>query len=265
MATLPALWFTSLQSGRCNAAVITSQVGAVLVVASSGAIFCFRVFAIWMDNRAVKRIIGGFYLFLVAAYVRILSSVFCLRSSLFMQIAVATQYTAVTGPHTLLGSNCLPQPIKPWAVISNASSVAFDTAVLLVTLMRLRASEHTRQSALGQMMYKDSLFYFVLTTVTNIVVLAFYSIDRPSFALIKPAALPFSTLMTVTMGTRVYLNLRLYDQKPTGSQQSTSQGSAQQRLYQIPQRPFTQIQEGKSVRDTSTPVEMNPVSSLDLA
>ena len=31
--------------------------------------------------------------------------------------------------------------------------------------------------------------------------------------MIKPAAIPFSTVMTVTMGTRVFLNLKLFDQR----------------------------------------------------
>jgi len=91
--------------------------------------------------------------------------------------------------------------------------VAFDSAVLIVTLAKLQSNNQTRRSRIGQLIYRDNLIYFAITTVTNITVLAIYAINIPSLALVKPAVLPFSTLMTVTMGTRVYLNLKLSDRR----------------------------------------------------
>jgi hypothetical protein len=83
-------------------------------------------------------------------------------------------------------------------------------------------------SRLGYLIYRDSLLYFTFTTVTNIVVFAIQSLGS-SHSLLKPNAVPFSTLVTVTMGSRVFLNLKLFHQReaqlnqglPFGSQMSS--------------------------------------------
>jgi hypothetical protein len=69
LATLPSLFFTSIQSQHCQVAVVTSQVGAVLVVASSGAIFCYRVFAIWNGVKPVQIAIGIMYIGMLGCWV----------------------------------------------------------------------------------------------------------------------------------------------------------------------------------------------------
>lgn len=69
VATLPSLWFTSAPTQHCQLAAILSQFGVVLAVASSGALFCFRVFAIWSDNKPIKGFIGIMYFFMIGAYV----------------------------------------------------------------------------------------------------------------------------------------------------------------------------------------------------
>lgn len=195
LATFPALFFTSLQSGHCQFAASISQAGAVLVVISSGAIFCYRVFAIWSGNNIVKGIVGIFYLIMVASW-----------------IAAATQFRAINGPPTPYLSNCQPLPIVAWAPISYSSSVAFDTIVLIFTLFKLHGNLATTKSKVGKQIYRDNLGYFLLTTVTNITVLSIQALG-PQHALLKPTAVPFSTLMTVTMGSRVFLNLKLFDKK----------------------------------------------------
>ncbi|RDB19402.1 hypothetical protein Hypma_013481 [Hypsizygus marmoreus] len=195
LATLPSLFFTSVQSQHCQVAVVTSQVGAVLVVASSGAIFCYRVFAIWSDVKIVQAGVSFMFLVMLGCW-----------------IAVATQYEAITGPPTPFGSNCQMLPIVTWAPISYASSVAFDTVVLVLTLARLHGNLATTKSKVGKQIYRDNLVYFLLTAVTNITVLSIQALG-PSHDLIKPTAVPFSTLMTVTMGSRVFLNLKLFDQR----------------------------------------------------
>ncbi|KAG6853540.1 hypothetical protein C0991_003397 [Blastosporella zonata] len=195
LATLPSLFFTSIQSQHCQVAVVTSQVGAVLVVASSGGIFCYRVFAIWSGVRIVQAAVAFMFLVMLGCW-----------------IAVATQYTAITGAATPFGSNCQMLPIVSWAPISYASSVAFDTTVLVFTLAKLHGNLATTKSKVGKQIYTDNLIYFLLTAVTNITVLTIQALPE-SFSMLKPTAVPFSTLMTVTMGTRVFLNLKLFDQR----------------------------------------------------
>lgn len=118
-------------------------------------------------------------------------------------------------------------PIVSWAPISYASSVAFDAVVLAFTLFKI-GSESRQQSRIGYVIYRDSLGYFLITAVTNITVLSIQALGS-SHDLIKPTAVPFSTLITVTMGSRVFLNLRLFNQRqervnrglPTTSQSSS--------------------------------------------
>jgi hypothetical protein len=103
-------------------------------------------------------------------------------------------------------------PIVSWAPISYASSVVFDTVVLLFTLAKLHGNISTTKSRVGKQIYRDNLIYFALTAVTNITVLTIQALG-PEHDMIKPTAVPFSTLITVTMGSRVFLNLKLFDQR----------------------------------------------------
>lgn len=102
-------------------------------------------------------------------------------------------------------------PIVSWAPISYASSVVFDTTILLLTLIRLPRNLMAK-SYIGRQIFRDTLMYFTITTVTNIVVLSIQSLGE-SHSMIKPTAVPFSTVMTVTMGSRVYLNLKLLEKR----------------------------------------------------
>lgn len=121
-------------------------------------------------------------------------------------------------------------PVATWAPISYASSVAFDTCVLVLTVAKLRfyGTFSTARSNVGRQVYNDNLLYFFLMTAANATVLSIQAQHNPRFDLIKPAAVPFSTLMTVTMGTRVFLNLRLFNQR----QQSNLTGNQLQLSHQ---------------------------------
>ncbi|PSR83536.1 hypothetical protein PHLCEN_2v5690 [Hermanssonia centrifuga] len=194
IATVPSLFFTSVQNQHCQAAVVISTLGGVLVVASSGLIFCYRVFAFWHENRIVYGTVLLFYAGMLGCW-----------------IAVAVHYKAITGPTTPFGSNCQMEPIVSWAPISYASSVVFDSVVLALTLAKVHSSSMPR-SNLGEQISRDNIAYFTLATATNIAVLSIQALGS-AHDMIKPAAVPFSTVMTVAMGSRVYLNLKLYDKK----------------------------------------------------
>lgn len=103
-------------------------------------------------------------------------------------------------------------PIISWARISYASSVAFDTVVLLLTLAKLHRTFSRTKAKIWQKIYRDNLIYFTLTAVTNITVLSIQALG-PNHNVLKPMAMPFSILMTVTMASRVFFNLKLFEQK----------------------------------------------------
>jgi hypothetical protein len=143
--------------------------------------------------------------------------------------------------------------------------VLFDLVILILTISKIGSQ---RGSSVGYLIYRDSLIYFILTTVTNIVVLVIQSLG-PSFALTKAAVLPFSTIITATMGVRVFLNLRLFHQRDAkgGSEASTATGrlaSGNERNFskhstalpahpEIPMETLVVTSEGPSVKEPQGP------------
>ena len=87
----------------------------------------------------------------------------------------------------------------------------FDTLVLILTLSKLGNLSATK-SKVGKQIYRDNICYFLLTTATNLTVFSIQTLGSES-TLIKPTVIPFSTLMTATMGSRVFLNLKLFDKR----------------------------------------------------
>ena len=133
----------------------------------------------------------------------------CLSPS---QISVATQYAADTGPNTPFASNCLSKTIPSWNSISWGSSVAFDSIVLALTVAKLKPNLVMQKSAVGRQIFVDTLMYFSITAVTNIVCLVLEALTSSSLAT-KAAAIAYPPLMTAAMGSRVYLNLRLLERR----------------------------------------------------
>jgi hypothetical protein len=195
IATFPAIFFTAVPTPYCQAVATLSQAGVALSVASSGLIFSYRVSAIWGRNLFINSIVGIFYVAMLACW-----------------ITVGSTYHAKQGPPTPFGSNCLVQPIPNWSPISNASSVIFDSIVLILTLLKLNTNRGT-QSRVAYLVYRDSLLYFIITATANITVLVIQALPADKYAFYKPEALPFATLMTVSMGVRVYLNLKLFNER----------------------------------------------------
>jgi hypothetical protein len=130
------------------------------------------------------------------------------------QLAVATQYRVINGPPTPYASNCKMLPIVTWAPICYASSVIFDLVILIFSLTKLKA----HASGVGFVVYRDSLLYFFATAITNIAVLAVQALGS-KYALVKPTAVGFSTVMVVTMASRVFLNLKLFNQRQARAEQ----------------------------------------------
>jgi hypothetical protein len=120
---------------------------------------------------------------------------------------VASQYRATNGPPTRFGSNCRLTPFVYWAPLSHAGSALFN-AVILVMAMSKFIDQRAQQSRIGYLAYRNSILYIAIATATSVAVLVVQSLNA-DHQMIKQAALPYSTLITATMGARVFLNLRL--------------------------------------------------------
>lgn len=93
--------------------------------------------------------------------------------------------------------------------------MVFDAIILALTLAKLKANSTT---GVGYVVYRDSVVYFVAASITNTVVLAIEALPS-RYEILKPAVVPFSTIITVTMGARVFLNLKLLHQRQARAQQ----------------------------------------------
>lgn len=80
------------------------------------------------------------------------------------------------------------------------SSVVFDSVILFLTVIKLRRDE-AKDSVVGNRILRDNVFYFVVVSVTNTVVLVINCLG-PGFDSVKPATLPYPTVMNIAMGTR---------------------------------------------------------------
>ena len=72
-------------------------------------------------------------------------------------------------------------------------------------------------------MYRDNFLYFLATTVTNLTVLVIQTLPSSHPFIdnfLKPNVLPYATLITVAMGTRVFLNLTLYNTRQKEAEDS---------------------------------------------
>lgn len=124
---------------------------------------------------------------------------------------MVSQYRAINGPPALVTSNCEILPIVSWAPLSYAASFAFNTFILLLTIWKIPDHRHTK-SPVAYLIFRDSLLYFLFTTVVGLVVLSIQSLSSDN-ADIKPTAIPIAAVTTATMGSRLFLNLKLLNQR----------------------------------------------------
>jgi len=71
--------------------------------------------------------------------------------------------------------------------------------ILLLTVIKIR-EDNIGDSVVGNQILRDNVLYFVIVSVTNIVVLVINCLG-PGFDSIKPLTFPYPTLMTTAMGT----------------------------------------------------------------
>jgi len=195
LAFIPALFISALQCSRCMLAGAMGQVFSILVTMSAGLIFALRVFSLWNGNKIVYAVVGIMYFLMVGSW-----------------IAVAASLRATEGPKTPYGSNCLLDPIPDWAPLSYITSLVFDTMILGLTLVQLRGE---MMSGIARQLHRDSIMYFVLVTATNLVVVIvqLLPVTGPKVIVAKQAILCFPTLVNTAMGSRVFLNLKLYHER----------------------------------------------------
>lgn len=94
-------------------------------------------------------------------------------------------------------------PVPSWSPIGFASSVIFDCVILVLGLAKLQGNMSV-SSQVSRRIYQDNIVYFILVTCTNIIVLAIQALPA-SYDLVKPNALPYSTVITYAMGSRFVL------------------------------------------------------------
>lgn len=97
-----------------------------------------------------------------------------------------------------------------WAPFSYATSFAFDLLILSLTIVKLPG--RFASSSVCQI-YRDSILYIVFITVSDLTALTIQTIPGDDFESIKPMVHPFWVLISTTMGSRLFFNLKLFKQQ----------------------------------------------------
>ncbi|KAF8063157.1 hypothetical protein FPV67DRAFT_231035 [Lyophyllum atratum] len=191
VSTLAAMCISSFQSSHCQAGLSISQGAAIIAVATSGMAFGYRVMDLWgPGNKVVPGLVSGVYLLTVVSW-----------------IAVVSQYRAMDGPPTPFGSNCQLLPFVAWSSLGYAASCLFNAVILVLMVLKF-TEQRDQQSKIVYMAYRDSLSHVAISTAASVTFLIIQLLG-PDYQLAKQVVLPFSTMVTATMGARVFLTLRL--------------------------------------------------------
>ncbi|KAJ7306279.1 hypothetical protein DFH08DRAFT_720772, partial [Mycena albidolilacea] len=190
LATFPVLFLSTAENVHCQVAASFTQVGVVLVVASSGIIFAIRTSLLWSDDWNVRGALSGLLGIVTVCW-----------------IAVATQYRAVTAPVHLFGSNCRVLPTAPWMPLGNAVFTSFLLITLILTLLKFR-SHLPRDSLVIHLIYRANLLYLLGTTLTAATAFLIQIISPPSSPL-AVCTQPIATVFIVAFGTRAFRNMAL--------------------------------------------------------
>ncbi|KAJ6610658.1 hypothetical protein B0H10DRAFT_1811258, partial [Mycena sp. CBHHK59/15] len=190
LATLPGLFLSAVKTSNCQLAASLSHAGFIVVVISSGIIFSFRVSLLWGHNPVVRRGVGAGFIIMTVCW-----------------ITVSTQYRTADGTPLFFGSNCRILPTVTWAPLGYASSTVFFITILVLTLLKMQY-HHPRDSYAAYVLYRDNLAYLLATTLTIASMLIIQSLSPPSNPLTLSIE-PFSTVIMVAMGVRVFRNFTL--------------------------------------------------------
>jgi hypothetical protein len=225
LSTFAAVLFTVMPSNHCQTILVMVQLGNILVMISSGLIFGYRVTALWAGNKGINILIGSMYTIMIICWVCSPLGLYSIQFLTNIQVVVSTQAHAINGPPAFIGSNCQLLPLVPWAPLSYATCFVYNAVILMLTIRKIPLQT---KSPVGYLLFRDSLVYFVCTTITNLVVLAIQSFSANlNLNQMKPTATPFATLITTAVGCRLFLNLKMLNQGKEAMTPSATIGSFQ--------------------------------------
>lgn len=116
--------------------------------------------------------------------------------------------------------------------MSFISSLVFDGVILTTTIVKLRKTRFST-SSIASLLYRDALLYFIITAVVNFLLVVINII--PSIPIpFKGSVVPFSTVCTVSMGSRTFLNLRLFKTRKDRSMMSMTPLTDEPRTFTFP-------------------------------
>ncbi|KAG6916161.1 hypothetical protein DXG01_008175 [Tephrocybe rancida] len=123
------------------------------------------------------------------------------------KIAVGSQLRATNGAATPFGSNCQVQSFVFWTPLSHGLSFLFNLTILVFMVMKVR-EKRGQPSRTLRAAYTDSMILIAIATGASATILIIHSLG-PDYQLVKQISMPFCTLITATMGARVFIILRI--------------------------------------------------------
>ncbi|KAF8183688.1 hypothetical protein BJ912DRAFT_976149 [Pholiota molesta] len=182
VSALCSILYSSVKIHSCQIALSIGQAASVVVVASSGILFCCRLEVMWDYRRIPLAIYSTTSIIMTLSW-----------------IAVATQNKITAGGLNLpFGTNCQFERLSEWTPISYALSTAFTCLIFGMALWKVITTG---------------------TMVASVGVLVVYSVEMPT-DLLKRTSAPYFILILMSMGSRIFLNLRLHDNVITRLEES---------------------------------------------
>ncbi|KAG6841073.1 hypothetical protein C0991_002165 [Blastosporella zonata] len=177
--------------GSLLVGLIVSQIAAIIATATTGIAFGYRAMGVWgIQHKGVAGIVGALWIMMVGWW-----------------IAVAQSMHATNGAATPFGSNCQITPFVSWMPLSHGLSSVFYLTVLVLMLAKIK-EQREHPSSVIRVAYSNSLTLMAIATGASITILIVHCL-KPDYQLAKQISLPFSTLITVTMGARIFIILRI--------------------------------------------------------
>ncbi|KAF8968506.1 hypothetical protein BDZ97DRAFT_1798778 [Flammula alnicola] len=195
VSAVSGILYSSVRIHDCQLALSIGQAASVIVVASSGVLFCCRVGSLW-DYQRIPLAVSVIPCFIMTS----------------AWVSVATQYKVGVPEFDLpFGTNCRLGHLPGWTPVGYAVSAVFNCIIFGMVMTRIVTKCTMVATNTGwTLINRACIIYLLFSVASSIVVLIVYSIDMPD-DLLKRASTPYLILILMAMGSRIFLNLRLHD------------------------------------------------------
>ncbi|KAF7303953.1 hypothetical protein MIND_00626000 [Mycena indigotica] len=197
LATLPNVFLGAVSNISCQTAASLSQAGMILVVVSTAIIFTFRTAQLWAHNgkrNTLLMSLGGLILVVIGC---------CVAPAIQYRVASVSSTRSTFSP-----SSCRVLPTPPYLPLAPGAALAFLLAVLILSLLQIKAHDPREVSQMTYRLYRAHVLYVFGATVACAATLIILCMAPPASGLAM-CVQPLFVFFTSAFGTRDFRNYML--------------------------------------------------------